>query len=236
VDETRYGLIEYPARPEIIADSLRYYGEYRHLQTQTMGRFVRPGGWVLESDAGFGMATLFLAEAVGTEGHVIAYESDPLLNQLARQNLSANHVRNVTLLARTLDRADGDQTPHSASSIPGHRIDTVDGLRLQRLDWIAINDGFRCRAILDGAGPTLWRLRPWIFVRVPDEDKLREAAAAVCDYGYSAHVITTPLFNAENYNGRTDDRFDGKLAVALLAVPEEIDVDVDFRASLASPS
>ena len=38
--------------------------------------------------------------------------------------------------------------------------------------------------------------------------------------------METALFNPENFNRRETDIFDGGTALALLAIPEEIDVDV----------
>src|SRR5699024_9460606 len=38
VDETRYGIVQYPSRPAAIADSLRHYGEYAQSQLQTIAR------------------------------------------------------------------------------------------------------------------------------------------------------------------------------------------------------
>jgi tetratricopeptide (TPR) repeat protein len=237
VDETRYGIIQYPSRPAAIADSLRYYGEYVHPQLQTMARFVRPGSWVLEADAGFGMVTLFLAEAVGSDGHVVAYETDPLLSQVARQNLSANRVRNVTFLTRALDGRAPIETQGNCSApdpIPG--IDTIDGLRLRKLDWIRINDASRARAILSGAESTLWSLRPWLFICGNGATELREAETATRDYGYGSREFVTPLFNPENYNRRPDDIFAGRKAWALLLIPEEVDIDINLESAAVAIS
>ena len=38
--------------------------------------------------------------------------------------------------------------------------------------------------------------------------------------------METALFNPENFNRRDTDIFAGRTALALLAIPEEIDVDI----------
>jgi hypothetical protein len=38
--------------------------------------------------------------------------------------------------------------------------------------------------------------------------------------------METPLFNPQNFNRRETDIFDGGSALALLAIPEETEVDV----------
>jgi tetratricopeptide (TPR) repeat protein len=230
VDETRYGIVQYPSRPEGIAESLRYYGEYAHLQMQTIARFVRPGSWVLEADAGFGMATLFLAEAVGSNGHVLAFEADRLLAQIARQNLSANRVHNVTFLSRKLkEQPARGHSPHGPPPETVVETDTIDGLRLSQLDWVFINDASRCRSILTGAESTLWARRPWLWIGGASPDDLGEADSIAHTYGYAVRTVKTPLFNPENYNRRTDDLFAGRGTMAMLLIPEEIDIDIELE-------
>jgi len=45
----------------------------------------------------------------------------------------------------------------------------------------------------------------------------------------------TPLYNPQNFNRREGDIFDGRVARALLAIPEEIDVDVELPGSQPIP-
>jgi hypothetical protein len=98
---------------------------------------------------------------------------------------------------------------------------TIDDLDLARLDWIKIGDDQDAAAILAGAGDTLWRLRPRLFVGVGDERALRQVAGALRDFGYHCARVDTPLFDPGNFNRRTDDIFGGAVALAVVAIPEE---------------
>lgn len=233
VGETRYGIVQYLPQVNPIADSLRYYGEYLHPQLELMSRFIRPGAWALDSDVGVGITTLFLAEAVGDMGHVLAFEGDRVLNQIARQNIAANRTRNVTLLMKRL----GEQNEDSGSGAVPHRqaetMDWIDGLGLERLDWIRINDGARCREIVAGAQLSLWRFRPWIFMTAANDEELQACARATRDCGYQTWRVVTPLFNPANYNRRVDDIFGGKTALGLLSIPEEIEMDIEIAGCTA---
>jgi hypothetical protein len=230
VVETRYGIVQYLPQLSPVADSLRHYGEYLHSQLELMGRFVRPGAWVLDTNVGIGISTLFLAEAVGDKGHVLAYESDPMLNQLARQNAAANHVRNVTLLTRDVGERPVEDFPSGITPRrQADKTDTIDGLGLERLDWIRINDGARCRDIIAGGRAALWRFRPWMSISAASDDELQECARAIHDCGYQSWRITSPLFNPSNYNRRDDDIFCGKVAFGLLSIPEEIEMDIEIE-------
>jgi hypothetical protein len=107
--------------------------------------------------------------------------------------------------------------------------DTIDGLRLSQLDWVFINDASRCRSILTGAESTLWARRPWLWIGGASPDDLGEADSIAHTYGYAVRTVKTPLFNPENYNRRTDDLFAGRGTMAMLLIPEEIDIDIELE-------
>jgi tetratricopeptide (TPR) repeat protein len=230
VAETRYGIVQYSPKDRYLAQSLEYYGEYIHAPRQLMARFIRPGAWLLDVAAGIGVDTLFLSECAGMEGHVLAYEPDPYFYQIAANNLRANRVNNATLLHR--DIGAGNKSGASGIAVPR---DTVDGLRLARLDWVRMNSS-RCTDVLRGGEATVWQLRPWLFVAMEGPDQLEACEDAVRDYGYQSRRVKTRLFNVDNYNHRPHDIFEGAFALSLVCIPEEIEADVDLEADIVSPA
>jgi hypothetical protein len=135
-------------------------------------------------------------------------------------------VTNFTLLGRRRsDTEAGEGT--AAQEAPGH--EAIDNLRLESLDWIKVNGGIDPMRVLDGAAATLWRLRPKLLVAAPDGEVLAALAARVRDTGYQPFKLETPFFNADNFNLRSIDVFEGKTSLALLAVPEETEVDVSLE-------
>ena len=74
----------------------------------------------------------------------------------------------------------------------------------------------------------MWRLRPLLFLAAPDATSVSALAAKTGEYGYRCWRMETSLFQPSNFNCRETDIFSGHSAFALLAIPEEIDVDVDF--------
>jgi hypothetical protein len=222
--------VQYPPNG-LMAQSVRHYGEYRQAELDLLRRFIKPGSWVLEACCGAGAATLFLANAATETGHVVAYEDDQLLHQLARQNLAANRVRNVTLLRRRLGARPSPVLSDDVNANAGN-TDSVDGLRLAQLDWMMINASAAASAILAGASETLWRLRPWLFVVIEREGQAPEIARTARDCGYQAWQHTAPLFSPSNYNCRSDNIFPGEHAHGLFCIPEEFDVDVNLDGCL----
>lgn len=58
---------------------------------------VDPGDTVLDIGANIGLVSLLLASLVGPEGHVHAFEPNPVLLDLLKQTFDHNHLTNVTL-------------------------------------------------------------------------------------------------------------------------------------------
>jgi FkbM family methyltransferase len=224
VAETRVGIVQYLPDEALVGESIAWYGEYLQPQLDVLAQLIRPGATVLEAGAGVGMHALFLGAAVGATGHLFVYEPRPVVQRILRQNLGANGVTNVTVMRRALGRSAARGTD-SAEAVGIPLRESVDELRLERLDWLKVNDASGV-AVLDGAAETLWRLRPRLFLVAADATLLGTLAERVRAFSYRCWRLDTALFNAANFNRRDADIFAGRKALALLAIPEEVDVDM----------
>ena len=233
VAECRYGILQYLPDQPLVGDSLEWYGEYLQHQLNLLLRLVRPGATALEVGAGVGAHSLPLAAALGQQGHLLLHESRPAAQRILRQNLKANRAGNTTQLRRAL-RTRQDRSPSedsgSRASAPGssNRLDdTLDDLRLEALQILKVSESsIETLGILEGAQETLWRLRPLLFIATESGAALQKLVLLGKDYGYRCWRKETPLFNPGNFNRRPDDIFLGATAVSLLAIPEEIEVDI----------
>ena len=235
--ETAMGIVQYFPDQPLVGASIGWYGEYLRAQTDMLGSLIKPGSIVMEIGTGVGAHVLALAPAIGTAGHFFLYESRILFQQVLRQNLAANGIGNVTVMKRAL-RGQGASLSDAASHAAGNganepaldaaATETIDELRLDKLDWLKIGEDCDVFAILDGASETLWRLRPKLFSAVADDDALSRIAAQLRDHGYQCRKVATALFNPGNFNRREDDIFPGRVAVGVLAMPEEIDAPAIF--------
>jgi hypothetical protein len=219
VAETRVGILQYLPDEPIVGDSIGWYGEYLQAQLDLLARIVRPGSTMLEVGAGIGAHAVFLGRMLGEAGHLMLYEARPVQQRILRQNLAANGVSNVTVMRRALgSRGEGEG--------PEPTTETLDDLQLERLDWLKVDVSAAALDVLAGASETLWRLRPLLFLAAPDEPGLRALTEQARDFGYRCWRMEVALFNPRNFNRREADIFAGAQATALLAIPEEIDVDI----------
>jgi Flp pilus assembly protein TadD len=215
--EARVGILQYPPHDDPVGRSLDWYGEYLHPQLELLSRLVRPGATALEVGPGLGAHAVFLASHLGDDGHLMLVEPRRVLQQMLAQNLAANGAVNVTLLRLALTRHD------DAAAAPGA---TVDALKLERVALVKTGDGVDAADVLAGATETLWRLRPLLFLAADGDTQLEALGRQARESGYRCWRMATPLFEPGNFNRRDADIFGGRVALALLGIPEETEADV----------
>ncbi len=205
VAHTRSGILQYLPDEPREGDSLRWYGEALQPQLDVLASLVRPGSTVLEVGAGVGAFAIPLAAMQQGVGRLLLSESRPVHHQILQQNLAAHRVSHATVVA--------------AADV----ADALDKLNPEHLDLLKVNTGAMATVAVGAAEAALWRWRPTLFVTVPDDDSLREIAVRLRDFGYRCWRMETPWFDAGNFNRRTEDIFAGATALALVAIPEEIE-------------
>jgi FkbM family methyltransferase len=233
---TRHGMLQYLPETPFEGASLRIYGEYLQGQVQLVQSLISQDAMVLDVHSGIGAQTIAIAQMIGPGGHVLAFEPDKRRHRVLRRNLAANGVGNVTTLYRDVsaEASPGagrklhvqDVQTSGISPTPEGAVDTVDGLRLLRLGLLKVNAGANVRQVLEGAGETLWRCRPRLLIAVPD----RTAAGLACEqmrgFGYRCWLHEAPYYAADNFNRIDRDVFRGVTALAVVGVPEEVDLDL----------
>jgi hypothetical protein len=120
------------------------------------------------------------------------------------------------------------EAPPDAKSPETVLTESIDDYLFEQLQLLKIGIGAEGLTLLEGAATTLWRLRPVLFVAVIDDLAFHRAASFVKEVGYRCWRMDTPLFNPDNFNRREEDIFSGQSSIALVAIPEELDVDIDL--------
>ncbi|MBK7334339.1 MAG: tetratricopeptide repeat protein [Betaproteobacteria bacterium] len=214
--ETRQGLLMFDPGEAFAGPSIERYGEWLHGQLELALRLLAPGSVVVEAGAGAGAHAVALGRALGPDGLLFLYEGRAPIRRMLRQNLVANDVANAVLMTRAL----GAPTPEGFDA----DRETIDDLQLERLGGLKVDAPADPSAIVEGAQETLWRCRPWLMLAVPDDAALTRLGARVRELGYRTWRMETPMFSSSNFNRREDDVFGGRSALALVALPEEIDL------------
>ena len=168
----------------------------------------------MEVGAGVGAHAIALGEALGPEGHLFLYEGRPVVKRVLSQNLGANRIGNVTVMRQRL-----------AGPGASEGTETLDELQLERLDWLKVNAGEAVQAIL-WEGSDVVAIAAVAAAGGGKRGGANALAEQVKGYGYRCWRVETPLYDPANFNRRDDDIFGGRTALALVAIPEEINSHV----------
>ena len=201
--ETRHGILQYFPDEPCEGDSLAWYGEWLEPHLTLLASLVQPGRSCSNWDRVSALTRFALRNFRAPADTSSLREPRATVARVLRQNLAANRVANATVLRNP--------------------VTTVDALCLDRLDWLKAAEASEAHAVVQGSTGTLWRLRPRLWIAVADDAQMRSLSAELAGFGYRCWRIATPLHNADNFNGRPDDLFGGREALALVAVPEESD-------------
>jgi tetratricopeptide (TPR) repeat protein/SAM-dependent methyltransferase len=210
--ETRAGFIEYPVAADDVSRAVDYYGEWQQDALDCLATLLRIGDSVLCAGARFGLHALQIARALGSNGHVLAAESDERMFRLLQRNVARFDSGNVTVLVN-----DGTK-PVPATRVGGASIDELGAELISALHVTLPADAM---ALVDGGTSTIWRDRPVLSFECPSADALRDWSRRLLDLGYRCFALDRPHFRANNFNRRREDRFDGRRYLYLFGVPEE---------------
>src|SRR5947209_4800487 len=92
--------------PELVTKGMYDWPFWRFLH-----RHLRLGDRAVDVGANIGLFTLAMADIVGPEGHVTAYEPDPVMSQLVRDNILSNWLADrVTVIEAAAGAEAGEIT------------------------------------------------------------------------------------------------------------------------------
>ncbi len=96
------------SRDVSIAPHLILEGAYEEHTEAVLRRILKPGMHAVEIGANVGLFTLLIARCVGERGSVYAFECDPVLARIARDNLEVNGLGDIgTIDDRAVSKTDG---------------------------------------------------------------------------------------------------------------------------------
>lgn len=90
-----------------IGRSFDTYGEFSEAEIDVFRQIVRPGDVVLDVGANIGGHTLYLAQAVGPHGKVLAFEPQRMLFQTLCANMAINSITNAYCYNQALGEEHG---------------------------------------------------------------------------------------------------------------------------------
>lgn len=169
------------------APHMMFEGYWEYWLTRYMVSRIKPGDVVADIGANLGYYTLLMAELVGPEGHVHAFEPNPAINELLRLTINLNGFgsrvtvhdgalvapdgpKEVSFFIPTNDAKNAAIVPEGFSSPKGEVIKvathTLDELRLPKLDFMKIDVEGAELGILAGSRETRQSCNPKLVCEI----------------------------------------------------------------------
>jgi len=235
IRRTRYGLMAYNANDTFVGRSIDCYGEYSRDETLLFAQLVAPGALVVDVGANIGALTLFLAQAVGPRGAVVAIEPQRAVHQLLCTNLALNEISHVRAIHAAAGRSPGRAfVPVSdyansgnfggveLNDKSGEPIDviSIDSLALPGCQFMKIDVEGHEHLVIAGAAETIARFKPVLYV---ENDRRHQSPALIrqiFDLDYTPYWHLPPLYSPENFHGNPTNVFPGKVSIDMMCLPK----------------
>jgi FkbM family methyltransferase len=249
----RYGTMLYNVHDRYIGRSLDVYGEYSEGEIELFRQIIKPGQRVIEVGANIGAHTVFLAQHVGLEGSVLAFEPQRIVFQTLCANMAINSITNVQCLLLAVGaRAGALKVPVldylSENNFGGLNLESpglgetvgviaIDDLNLSKCHFLKVDVEGMEEQVMAGAAKTIARLRPILYVENdhafhvdrPDKPRSDSLIRAIDALGYTMYWHRPFYFNPKNFGGVSEDIFPTLASVNMLCVPRETSQEVGLE-------
>ncbi len=248
--QCRHGYMLYNCHDMYVGKSLDLYGEYSEGEMALLRQVLHPGDLCLDVGANLGTHTVFLANTVGPEGKVFAFEPQRLVFQTLCANIALNSITNTHCINAAVGAERGVihvplLNSSATNNFGGLGLDpsgkgepvpviTVDSLSLPSCRLLKADvEGMEIQ-VLKGAVETIGRHKPFLYVendRIPNSHALM---AFIDSLGYHMYWHFPTLFNANNYFGNSENVFGRILSVNLFCTHSSVNVTLQgFRRAYA---
>ena len=232
--ETKDGTVLYNKNDTYVGKSIDTYGRYQLEELKLFDKYIQKGDIAIDVGANIGTHTLWLANKVGAEGFVYAFEPQRLLFQTLCANLALNSIQNVDcrqlgagysqriikvpLLDPTKENNFGGLNIEGHSEGEKVAICRLDDIGLTRCAFIKIDVEGMEPEVLQGAMNTIVECRPVLYLELERDENIEFLQVLLEELKYKADTHTPPLYS-EDYEG--ENVFGETTSKNVLAIPGE---------------
>jgi FkbM family methyltransferase len=251
VKRCRDGLMLYNSSDIYIGRSLDLYGEYSHGEADLFARLLEPGMVALDIGANIGCHTLTMARLVGPEGMVAAFEPQRIVYQNLCANIALNALNNVHALNMAVGAVGGTiNLPPIDYAVAGNfggvalsnlaqgetvEVAALDSMPLDRCDLIKIDVEGMEHDVLTGAGATIARHRPALYIENDRKENSPLLIKHLLAAGYRLFWHRPPLYNPDNFFANGENAFGELISQNMFGLPAERKFELSGLPEITSP-
>lgn len=250
--QCRHGLYLFNVNDLYCGTMLDKYGEFSEGENDLFRLFLRPGMTVAEFGANMGAHTVSIAQMVGPQGRVLAFEPQRSIFQIMCANLALNGLEQVEPYWAAAGSTAGHlNVPRLDSRVPTNfgglslgsrhlpgdlvRMVTLDSFELPACHMLKLDvEGMESEVLL-GADRTIHRFRPIIYTENDRADKSPALIGRLLELGYRCYWHLPPYVRMPNYRLETENLFPGLVSINLLCIPRNLDITVQGLREVKSP-
>lgn len=217
--ETRYGLMLCNRNDVYVSGGLIHYGEYSELEAAYLRQITPTGGVVLQVGAHYGSLTIPLAQHIGPDGMLVAFEPQRLAYQTLVANIAlaslehveAHHVAVGACPGTAVIPSHDPTIPYNTGGVRLNESETGEQVAvvaldaffaaLPRFDLLHADVEGMEEDVLRGAEGLITQHHPVLYVEAIDFDKRPALFGYMRSLGYRLWLHEPPLFNPDNYAG-----------------------------------
>lgn len=239
----RYGTFSFYEDDRYIGHALARYGEYSEGEVRLYRKLIASGSTVVEVGANIGALTLALADIVGVEGNVLAFEPQPENFRLLHQNVVDNAFEAIVTTVELAVGADNSKVDIPALAeiansnyggvAVGRGMCSVRSVTLDHVDvkdptFIKIDVEGMEADVLRGATETIRKHRPVLYVENDRKDKSEELMHLIASLDYKMFEHRPLIYDPKNWNDVEVAPDDARMvSLNLLCIPTERRRDYD---------
>ena len=250
--QCRHGMMLYNIHDAYVGRSLDQYGEFSEGEVDLLRQFVKPGHVILDVGANIGAHTVWMAQAVGATGIVLAFEPQRIVYQTLCANLALNSITNVHCFHAAVGKAPGQiivppldysrTNNFGGLELGGYRhgemVPTlnIDGLNLPKCDLLKIDVEGMEQEVLQGAVQVIAARSPTLYVENDRKEKATSLIRFIDDLGYNMYWHTPALYNPNNFTGNSQNVFGRVVSMNMLCLPKTRTQQVAWLHAVAVPA
>jgi FkbM family methyltransferase len=240
--QCRHGVMLYNLNDQFQGSMLDKYGEYSEGEVDTFAQLLKPGMTAVEVGANIGSHTVALANLVGREGRVVAFEPQRAIHQILSANLALNGLDQVEAHWAAagaqpgevvIDRLDmrsvqnfGGYSIRNATQGDRVRLLTVDSFQLPACHLIKIDVEGMEAAVIRGAAETMQRCGPVVFCENEDSRTSQELIELLWSLDYDCYWHVTSYVRMPNYRGDPEWIHNTMVSTNMVCVPRRANAQI----------